>query len=119
MAQYFVDLIVTDVCLILGQSFLGLIVTARCFSGRIRAMGWPIVLPVCGFKEWQQLAESGWSGFGKFGRGKLSPKGNGALYSALTEPKRWAVLMTQIDRGPMPRDQSAQIGPVRGWKRLP
>jgi hypothetical protein len=64
MAQYFGDLIVTDVCLILGQSFLGLIETARCFSGRIRAMGWPIVLPVCGFKEWQQLAERRWSALG-------------------------------------------------------
>jgi hypothetical protein len=61
MAQYFGDLIVTDVCLILGQSFLGLIETVPRFSERIRAMGWPIVLPVCGFKEWRQLAESGWS----------------------------------------------------------
>ncbi len=37
-------------------------------------------------------------GFEVCGRGKLSSEGNGALYSALTEPKRWAVLMTQIDR---------------------
>jgi hypothetical protein len=64
MAQYFGDLIVTDVCLILGQSFLGLIETVPRFSERIRAMGWPIVLPVCGFKEWRQLADCGWSGLG-------------------------------------------------------
>jgi hypothetical protein len=37
-------------------------------------------------------------GFEVCGRGKLSSGGNGALYSALTEPTRWAVLITQIDR---------------------
>jgi hypothetical protein len=37
-------------------------------------------------------------GFEVCGPGKLSSGGNGALYSALTEPKRWAVLMTRIDR---------------------
>ena len=64
MAQYFGDLIVTDVCLILGQSFFRLIETARCFLERIHALGCNPVWPVFGFKEWRQLADCGWSALG-------------------------------------------------------
>jgi hypothetical protein len=51
MAQYFGDLIVTDVCLILGQSFLGLIEAAYRLEWRSKDLPQRHVLSVYGATE--------------------------------------------------------------------